>query len=121
MTNNEQEEYRLAALAAGIDIMLHDRGFRNITGSNPMTNIYSLPMWRPKTDKADSFDLMAACRMDLFLSSGSVRASNGESVSGIYQSDKPIDEQAMEVIFMRAVSIGRSIEQARIATEGDQK
>jgi len=51
MTNNEREEYRLAALAAGIDIMLHDRGFRNITGSNPMTNIYSLPMWRPKTDK----------------------------------------------------------------------
>jgi hypothetical protein len=115
MTNNEQEEYRLAALAAGISIYAIDQESVHIGPS------YAVSEWRPKTDKADSFDLMAACRMDLFLSSGSVRASNGELVSGIYQSDKPIDEQAMEVIFMRAVSIGRSIEQARIATEGDQK
>jgi len=111
MTNNEREEYRLAALAAGYD-------YRHVEGVGHVRWIRSGKSgfyggWSPKTDKADSFDLMAACRMDLFLSSGSVRASNGESVSGIYQSDKPIDEQAMEVIFMRAVAKGRSIEERK--------
>jgi hypothetical protein len=111
MTNNEREEYRLAALAAGYQ---YKYGYDDNFTEHVIMEDGVFPIgWNPKIDKADSFDLMAACRMDLFLSSGSVRASNGESVSGIYQSDKPIDEQAMEVIFMRAVSIGRSIEERK--------
>ena len=111
MTPQDREEHRLAAMAAGIDADYVDGGFDRFYRVND--KVVRIRDWRPKTDKADSFDLMVACgiSVDSHIDGYAVFSSWREGVEDInVQPEDAFTESYMKAVFDMAVEIGRDKE-----------
>jgi len=111
MTPQDQEEHRLAALAAGIKIFqgpassgVYNRDTFYISEEGFFVGVCK--SWNPKTNKANSFDLMVAAGITYDAQHGwaSAKLSSGACVN------VPINDDPLNAIFECAVEMGRIME-----------
>ena len=62
---DDKELLTLAAKAAGIEILLWNNVFKNVTGSHPASNMFAFPIWNPLTDDGDALRLAVKLSIDL--------------------------------------------------------
>jgi len=108
MNDIEREEHRLAALAAGYHRLL------GTCYKVPTIARDGVPVeWHPKTNKADSFDLMVNCNIIGGFSKIEQRAMAVHPYSWVECEygghDTPADD-LMQAIFNCAAAVGRSME-----------
>ena len=120
MNKQDQEQHRLAALAAGYKAKKGASGrFFKWESSGNFDEWWQV--WHPKTCKVDSFDLMVECFIAVSMDDSGVKASkrvryNGEiddiisSFALTHKGYRSLSECAMKAIFKCAVEIGRSME-----------
>ena len=124
MNESDREEYRLAALASGLEIEI-----KEVTLASPLssTGTYKTEFayvrygglvreWNPKTKKADSFDLMVDCNIIGGFSKIEQKAMAVHPYSWVECEAGGHDAAAddlMQAIFNCAVAIGRSMEQSQ--------
>lgn len=124
MNDTDREEYRLAALASGLEIEI-----KEVTLASPLssTGTYKTEFayvryggfvreWHPKTNKADSFDLMVNCNIIGGFSKIEQRAMAVYPYSWVeceYGGHDAAADDLMQAIFNCAVAIGRSMEQSQ--------
>ena len=109
MTNQDQEDHRLAALAAGYEFHVDRSGFSLANGL----------MWRPRHSRSDSFGLMSALGMTVDFADSAIHAGafviKGEDhfCEAFVEMDAEIntvEKLYFEAIFRCAVEIGRAKE-----------
>jgi len=124
MNESDREEYRLAALASGLEIEI-----KEVTLASPLssTGTYKTEFayvrygglvreWNPKTNKADSFDLMVDCNIIGGFSKIEQKAMAVHPYSWVECEAGGHDAAAddlMQAIFNCAVEIGRSMEKTK--------
>ena len=114
MNNQEREEHRLAALAAGYEF--RDKYSPALYWRKIDSDTWTT--WQPKINKADSFDLMVACALELDVYSQ-------EHIVCFTKQDSTVEgeslglfaESYMQAIFNCAVAIGRSMEASNEQSE----
>ena len=108
MTNDEQEEYRLASKAAGFEITYENGCLQQIEMFRG--HLPNYVDWKPKTDKGDSFDLMIACSITV-TRHGNVLMIKSDGARGVvFCKYGDQDDSFMKAIFDCAVEIGRGME-----------
>lgn len=120
MTPQDQEDHRLAALAANLKVHgLADEGAWLSVPSEVQEGRKKIIWWSPKRDKSDSFDLMVACGMDIgflddaLLVSASIFPCEDPYREVFVEMDEKIntvEKLYFEAIFRCAVEIGRAKE-----------
>ena len=111
MNKQDQEEHMLAALAAGYEFEAYSNF---VVVKKKGEEVFS--MWRPKTNKANSFDLMVDCGIgvDSHIDGYAVFSSWREGVEDInVQPEYADSEHYMHAVFNCAVAIGRSMEKTK--------
>lgn len=99
MTNNEREEYRLAALAAGQQIEAYSK-------NGLVWSSCSVGYWCPNHDSGQAFDLMLDANIIVYPRMHcSVLLADGNTFH-----TEPINGNPMLAIFRCAVAKGRSME-----------
>ena len=106
MNDIDREEHRLAALAAGLWYRKESRNLNTDGGTTTVRNCINIKgtwvAWNPKTNKADSFDLLLA----IYDAEDSIQWAD---IDDILISKKSTEEK-MACLFSVVVAIGRSME-----------
>ena len=114
MNKQDQGKRKLAAMAAGFDVRYIPEQPYGFCGgwykfASDATH-KTKTLWRPETDKADSFDLMVACGIVVTRCGESVIAESAWAPEVLHVEEGYDGEAYMKVVFYGAVKIGRSME-----------
>ncbi len=113
--NEDKELLTLAAKAAGIEILLWNNVFKNVTGSHPASNMFAFPIWNPLTDDGDALRLAVKLEMNLFFGLAKIFVeipSDGDEPSIVEKNEKGDDPflATRSAIVRAAAEIGRGME-----------
>lgn len=109
MNNREREEHRLAALAAGLEFRVKYNNVWVRTDNETWTT------WQPTIHKADNFDLMVACGMQVrVLKTGTEAISDWAEIFVPYNEG---ENHTLNAIFKCAVKLGKQIDAYELQNE----
>jgi hypothetical protein len=106
----DKELLELAAKAAGIEILLWNNVFKNVTGSHPASNMFAFPIWNPLTDDGDALRLAVKLGIEIYIHENDTQCIGPNLHRAIETHEDNPEAATRSAIVRAAAEIGRGME-----------